>query len=122
MRTHYIINTETWKFTETDREDFSGDWPARYPHLEGCSWVDAPSIWEHEMVNGIPSDSAFDRMTQEQLSAWYLQQVGYDPMQDDPEQDLESFRADCKEYALIIRCGGLDADAYPLIEAQRKAE
>ena len=57
MRTHYIINTETWKFTETDREDFDGDWPARYPHLEGCSWVDAPSIWEHEMVNGIPYSS-----------------------------------------------------------------
>ncbi|HBO6962796.1 TPA: hypothetical protein L4936_001544 [Pseudomonas aeruginosa] len=97
---------------------YQGDDRDEVAVLSGLQWLELVS----EMVNSIPSDSTFDRMTQEQLSAWYVEQVGYDPMQDDPEQDLESFRADCKEYALIMRCGGLDADAYRLIEAQRKAE
>jgi hypothetical protein len=62
----------------------------------------------------------FDTMSAAELSAFYVKHVGYDPLTEDANLTLDEFRADCKEYALIVRCGGVDSEAYRIIEAQRR--
>jgi hypothetical protein len=42
------------------------------------------------------------------LVAWYVQNVGYDPVEDDPTTELEELRARCAEMLEIDRAGGLD--------------
>lgn len=64
--------------------------------------------------------SAFDSMKQAELSAWYMENIGYDPIKEDPLMSLEVLRSKCKEHALIDLCGGLDTVAYQEIEAQRR--
>lgn len=39
----------------------------------------------------------FKNMTTERLSAWYVENVGYDLAQDDPSMTLEEFRERCAE-------------------------
>lgn len=39
----------------------------------------------------------FSEMTQEQLSAWYVDNVGYDLAADDPSMTLDAFRELCRE-------------------------
>lgn len=85
--------------------------------LTGLQWLEAVAA----MTKGIVTDQAVDRMTATELSAWYLEQVGYDPLTDDPSLTLEAFRHQVKEHALIERCGGLDGDSYRSLEALRKA-
>lgn len=86
--------------------------------LTGVQWLEVVSA----MTNAVPTDHDLDTKTLAELSAWYVDRVGYDPLKDDPTTDPDTFRADCKEYALIERCGGLDSDAYRIIEASREAE
>lgn len=85
--------------------------------LTGLEWLEVVAA----MTRGVVTDQAVDRMSATELSAWYVEQVGYDPLTDDPSLTLEAFRDQVKEHALIERCNGLDGDAYQLIEAQRKA-
>ncbi|SFU19389.1 hypothetical protein [Pseudomonas marincola] len=66
------------------------------------------------------NDQDIDAMSLTELSAWYVEMVGYDPLEEDPSLEPAEFRADCKEYALIMRCGGLDTPEYQAIEAARK--
>lgn len=40
----------------------------------------------------------FHRMERPALSAWYIQNVGYDIGAEDPDMSLESYRAHCVEY------------------------
>lgn len=65
-------------------------------------------------------DSQFITMDREDLAAWYQSTVGYDPTQDDPSITVEELREDCREIALIRRCGGLDSSAYRRVEAMRR--
>lgn len=66
-------------------------------------------------------DIDFDSMDQAQLAAWYEKTVGYNPVDDDSTITLEELRTNCKEMALIERCGGIDTPQYQQIEAQRRA-
>lgn len=84
--------------------------------LTGLQWLEMMG----SLVNSIPTDQDLDNKTLAELSAWYVDRVGYDPLKDDPDLDPETFRADCKEYALIERCGGLYSDSYRMIEASRQ--
>lgn len=81
----------------------------------GLEWLEVVSA----MTKGIPTDQDIDRMSAVDLSAWYVEQVGYDPLIDDPTLTLEAFRGQVKEYSLIECCCGLDSDAYRSIEAER---
>lgn len=40
---------------------------------------------------------SFEQMTPEQLSAWYVANVGYDLAAEDPAMTLEDFRSTCRE-------------------------
>lgn len=72
-----------------------------------------------DMPYRLPSNLEFDTMTMSQLCSWYVESVGYDPVEDCPDIELERVRSSCKEHALIERCGGLDLKAYQLVEAYR---
>ncbi|MGG2621682.1 hypothetical protein [Pseudomonas aeruginosa] len=85
--------------------------------LTGLQWLEMVG----SLVSSIPTDQDFDNKNLSELSAWYVDRVGYDPLKDDPDLDPDTFRSDCKEYALIERCGGLDSDAYRMIEASRQS-
>ena len=59
MRTYLIVNhkTKLYQKCELDAQvAFEGDWKENYPHTKGadCLDVEAVSIWEIDMVNGIP--------------------------------------------------------------------
>lgn len=41
----------------------------------------------------------FEEMTMADLCAWYVENVGYDPVADDPKTELEELRARCRELA-----------------------
>lgn len=45
----------------------------------------------------------FDSMDQTELAAWYENNVGYNPVEDDPTISLAELRSNCKEMALIER-------------------
>lgn len=81
----------------------------------GLQWLEMVCA----LVNSIPTDHDLDTKPLTELSAWYFDRVGYDPLKDDPEMTPDNLRAVCKEYALIERCGGLDSAAYRIIEASR---
>lgn len=84
--------------------------------------VDAEFIGNYikpAVIASLPTDLQFDSMTIEQMCGWYVEVIGYDPVEDCPDIDIEEVRANCKEHALIERCGGLDTEAYQLIEAAR---
>lgn len=53
-------------------------------------------------------DADFTTMDMAGLVAWYVQNVGYDPVEDDPTTELEELRARCTEMLEIDRAGGLD--------------
>lgn len=53
-------------------------------------------------------DADFTTMDMAGLVAWYVQNVGYDPVEDDPSTELEELRARCTEMLEIDRAGGLD--------------
>jgi hypothetical protein len=55
-------------------------------------------------------DADFTNMDMDELVAWYVQNVGYDPVADDPSTDLEELRARCTEMLEIDRAGGLDSN------------
>lgn len=55
-----------------------------------------------------PAD--FTSMNQDELVAWYVKNVGYDPVADDPSTELEELRARCAEMLEIDQSGGLDSD------------
>jgi hypothetical protein len=40
----------------------------------------------------------FNNMTVAELSAWYVDVVGYDLLKEDPSTSLEEFRATCVEF------------------------
>lgn len=40
----------------------------------------------------------FNNMTAAELSAWYVDVVGYDPLEEDPSMSLDEFRATCVEF------------------------
>jgi|LNAP01.1.fsa_nt_gb hypothetical protein len=55
-------------------------------------------------------DADFTTMDMAGLVAWYVQNVGYDPVEDDPTTELEELRARCTEMLEIDRAGGLDSN------------
>ncbi|MDD1011086.1 hypothetical protein M5G27_26805 [Pseudomonas shahriarae] len=55
-------------------------------------------------------DADFTIMDLKELAAWYLRNVGYDPVEDDPSTQLEVLRALCTEMLAIDRAGGLDSN------------
>lgn len=69
----------------------------------------------------LPTNAEFDSMSMAELCAWYVEAVGYSPIEDCPEIELGYVRNSCKEHALIERCGGLDLRAYQLVESSRKS-
>jgi hypothetical protein len=64
----------------------------------------------------------FNSMDKSALGEWYKNEVGYNPVEDDPAISLEELRENCKEMDLIERCGGIDTPEYQQIEAQRLAD
>lgn len=64
-------------------------------------------------------DTQFLAMKRGDLATWYKQVVGYNPVEEDPSITLEELREDCREMALIRRCGGIDTAAYRRIETKR---
>lgn len=82
----------------------------------GLDWLEVVSA----MTKGVLTNHQVENMAAPELSAWYVEHVGYDPLVDDPSLTLESFRDQVKEHVLIERCSGLDGDAYQSIEAKRK--
>lgn len=82
----------------------------------GLDWLEVVSA----MTKGVLTNHQVENMAAPELSAWYVEHVGYDPLVDDPSVTLESFRDQVKEHVLIERCCGLDGDAYQSIEAKRK--
>ncbi|MDU4254591.1 hypothetical protein [Pseudomonas sp.] len=76
--------------------------------FNGLQWL--------EMAVGVD----FDTKTAAELSAWYVETVGYDPMEDDPSTEVEDMRGVCKELALIDACGGVDSPAYHDVEYARR--
>lgn len=55
-----------------------------------------------------PAD--FTNMNLDELVAWYVKNVGYDPVADDPSTELEELRSRCTEMLQIDLNGGLDSD------------
>lgn len=66
------------------------------------------------------TDADFSTMTLPELCAWYVENVGYNPVEDDPTITLEHVRENCEEHALIELCEGIDTEAYHRIEALRR--
>lgn len=84
--------------------------------VTGLQWLEMVC----SLTGTVLSDEQLDSKSLPELSAWYVEEVGYDPLEDDPTLTPETFRADCKERLLIERCGGVDSEAYHSIEAKRK--
>ncbi|WP_282366567.1 hypothetical protein [Pseudomonas sp. PS02290] len=55
-------------------------------------------------------DADFSTMDMNGLVKWYIKNVGYDPVEDDPSTDVEELRARCTEMLEIDRAGGLDSE------------
>lgn len=94
--------------------------------LAAESWLDenpcdSDALADAKVLARAVLDIDFDSMDQTQLAAWYENTVGYNPLDDDPTITLEELRTNCKEMALIERCGGIDTPEYQQIEAQRRA-
>jgi len=55
-RGHLIINNKNGKYIFTDSANWDGDWRKNYPHVADLNYmdIDVPSIWEHDVVNGLP--------------------------------------------------------------------
>jgi hypothetical protein len=85
--------------------------------LPGDEYQFAVKVDRKDLLDG----PDFDGMGKSALGDWYKNVVGYSPVEDDPAISLEELRANCKEMALIERCGGIDTPAYQQIEAQRRA-
>lgn len=43
----------------------------------------------------------FEEMQMTDLCAWYVENVGYDPVADDPGTELEELRARCRELSTL---------------------
>ncbi|WP_421526903.1 hypothetical protein [Pseudomonas brenneri] len=94
--------------------------------LAAESWLDenpcdSDSLADAKVLARSVLEIDFDSMDQTQLAAWYENSVGYNPVDDDATLTLEQLRTNCKEMALIERCGGIDTAEYQHIEAQRRA-
>lgn len=74
--------------------------------------VDRKSLLDDESETGSRTyeDADFSTMDMDGLVAWYVKNVGYDPVEDDPSTDLEELRERCTEMLEIDRAGGLDSN------------
>jgi len=69
-----------------------------------------------------PSDAELEAMSRDELVACYMDMSeGMDPLEDEPEMSLAKLLSDCKGYAMIVRCGGIDNEEYLSWEAQQIA-
>lgn len=94
--------------------------------LAAESWLDenpcdSDALADAKVLARAVLDIDFDSMDQAQLAAWYENTVGYNPVDDDPTITLEELRINCKEMALIERCGGIHTPEYQKVEARRRA-
>lgn len=70
----------------------------------------------------VPSDAELEKMSRDELVACYMEMSGgMDPLEDEPEMPLAELLSDCKGYAMIERCGGIDNQEYLRWEAQQMA-
>ena len=70
----------------------------------------------------VVSGAEFVGQDQGYLSNWYLNNVGYDPVAEEPNIGFAELVSSCEELALINNCGGVDSAAYLSIEGIRARE
>lgn len=110
----FSVNTPAQKHAEFDKANVKLlnraqlivmlQWNDPNGDYEELSKADLITCLNSHRINADEVDPVVDArrlatMTREQLAAWYVVHVGYDPTVDDPSIETEQLRADCIDYA-----------------------